>query len=249
MNRGLYSAASGAVAALLRLDSASQNMANVNTAGYKAERQVFRLRPLDQGPRGAFDPTLGKTGAQVIVAGTVRDFSPGAARPTGNPLDVALESNGFFVVATARGERYTRNGAFTRDGEGYLVTQRGERVQGTSGDLRLDQGEVTIADDGSVSVDRNPVGRLRVVAPVDPRALVAEGASLFAAAPTAAPPGAADDATTHVRQGALEGANIDAVRGMIELVDVARGFDTYMHTLRRLDEITQRTINEVGRVG
>jgi flagellar basal-body rod protein FlgG len=249
MNRAAYTAASGALAAMARLEAVTQNMANVQTAGYKAERVVFRVRPLDESAPAELDPELGRTAAQVAQVATIRDFSQGPVRRTDNPLDVAITGDGFFAVTTPRGERYTRQGTFTLDGEGFLVTQNGERVQGENGsDLRIGTGDVAIGNDGAVLVDGAPAGRLRLVSFGPEPALLAEGAALFVPAPGVSPT-PLDATTARVQGGAIEGSNIDAVAGMIELVDVSRGFEAYMHTLQKIDGVTQRSINEVGRVG
>ena len=112
MNRAVYALASGGIAAQARLDAVTQNLANVGTAGYKAGRPVFRLRPLDVEEAGLPVPPALRAAAQVTEAETVRDFSQGPVHATGNPLDVAVTGEGFFVVATPRGERYTRQGGF-----------------------------------------------------------------------------------------------------------------------------------------
>jgi flagellar basal-body rod protein FlgF len=247
MNRAVYTVTSGGIAALGRLEAVAQNLANVSTAGYKAERLVFRVRPLEPEGAARLDPVLSRTAAQVVEVATVRDFSQGSIRSSGNPLDVAIAGEGFFVVSTPRGERYTRQGSFTRDGEGYLVTGHGERVQGESGDLQLGIGDVAIGEDGTIAVDGINSGRLKMVGFGEHPALQPEGATLFTPAPGAAPT-PLDAAQVHLHPGALEAANVDAVAGMIELVDVSRGFETYMHAMRRLDEVAQHAINDVGRV-
>ncbi len=245
MNRGVYTVTSGGLAALARLDAATQNLANVNTAGYKAERLVFRVKPLAPNPGDLLDPVLGRTAAQVVQSETVRDFSPGSVRPSGNPLDVAITGQGFFAVATPRGERYTRQGTFAIDGEGYLVTPHGERVQGPNGDLRLPAGEPRFAEDGSITVDGAAAGQLKLVGFGDRPPLVPEGATLFAPAPGVVPaPLAAAD--VHLHPGAIEAANVDIGSSMIELVDVARGYESYMHALHQLDQLSERSINDVG---
>ena len=248
MTRGLYAAASGAVAALERLDAVAQNLANVNTAGYKASHPVFRVRGDGDGsPEAlAISPARQRGVSQVIEASIDRDFSPGTTRQSGNPLDVAIEGPGFFTVATPRGERYTRQGAFSRDPQGFLVTQHGERVQGDQGDIRLD-GDPLIGDDGTISVDGAVVGKLKLAGFGERPALVPEGNSLFAAAPGAvAQP--VKESDVRVQQGAIEASNVDAVGSLMELIEVSRGFETYMKTIQRLDEIGQRSINDVGRV-
>jgi flagellar basal-body rod protein FlgG len=247
MNSALYTAVSGGIASLARLDAVAQNLANLGTAGYKAERPIFRVRPLDEGIPALDDPVVGRTAVQVTEVATIRDFSQGPVRPSGNPLDVALTGDGFFVVTTPRGERYTRQGTFTLDAEGYLATQRGERVQGQNGELRVGEGVVDIGRDGTVVVDGSPIGRLQVVSFGEEPALMAEGGALFATASGAAPV-PLEASAIHLEPGAIEGANVDAVAGMIELVDVARGFESYMHAVQRLDEVTRRSISDVGRV-
>ena len=248
MNRGILTVTSGALGALARLDAAAQNLANINTAGYKAERPEFRLRDQDQGTRGGLDPILALTAGAVVEVERVRDFSQGPIQHTGNPLDLAITGDGFFTVNTPRGERYTRQGTFVLDREGYLTTSSGDRVQGSGGDLQLQGTQVVVADDGTVTVDRKPAGQLKLVGFGKTPALVPEGSGLFKAAP-ATKPADVEEGAGALTQGAVEGSNLDAVTGMIELVDVARGYEQYMKALERLDQLTQKTISEVGRVG
>lgn len=248
MTRGIYTIASGGVAAMARLDAAAQNLANVGTAGYKAERVTFALRPLTAGPAGA-DPVLARTAAQVQQVATVRDFSQGPIRTTGNPLDVALAGNGFFAVQTARGERFTRQGGFQRDAEGFLATPSGERVlSDQQTDIRLGEGPVEIGDDGTVRAEGVQVARLRIVAFGDRPALVPEGRALYVPAPGAVGR-ELSAAETRLVPGSIEGANVDAVSGLVDLVELTRGFESYMKALQRLDEVTARSIGDVGRVG
>jgi len=250
MNRTIYTVASGGMASLARLEAVSQNLANANTAGYKAGRLVFQVRPLsrEDDPSGiSLDPVLGRTAAQVAEVASVRDFAQGAVRSSGNPLDVAISGEGFFAVATPRGERYTRQGSFALDGEGYLVTQHGERVQGDGGDIAVGGGDIAIGDDGSITSDGLAVGRIKVVSFGPKPALVPEGAALFAPVrgATATP---VDATAVRLQPAAVEASNVDAVASMVELVEVSRGFESYMRAMQRLDEVAQRSINEVGKV-
>jgi flagellar basal-body rod protein FlgF len=247
MNRTVYTVTSGALAALTRLDAVAQNLANVGTPGYKAERVLFRVRPLDEGTAVA-PSDVARTAAQVAEVATIRDFSQGPVRSSGNPLDVAFTGPGFFVVSTPRGERYTRQGTFTLDGQGFLVTQGGHRVQGESGDIQLPDGPVAIGSDGTVKVNASQVGRLKVVDFGEKPALVAEGHALFSPAPgaVAAP---VDATAVRLEPGAIEAANIDAVAGLVELIEVSRGFEAYMQAMSRLDQVAERSITDIGRVG
>lgn len=249
MNRGIFTIASGALAALARMDAVAQNLANVNTAGYKAEHPEFRLREFGtDGVHTAANAIVGKAAGEVVEVERVRDFSQGPLQQTGNPLDVAITGDGFFVVNTANGERYTRSGNFSTDAEGYLVTGTGQRVQGTGGDLQVKGNKIVIGADGNVQVDGRQAGALKLVGFGKTPALLPEGAGLFKATP-AAKQEPIDTANASITQGAVEGANIDAIGGMVELVDVSRGYEQYMKALERMDQLTQKSINELGRVG
>ncbi len=248
MNRGIYTIASGGVAAQMRLDTVAQNLSNVNTPGYKAERVAFNVMPLQNFPTPVFDPVLAETQPLVVGADMRRDFTQGPVTTTGNPLDVAITGHGFFAVATPRGERYTRQGSFIVDSEGFLATPEGFRVQGDQGDLRMGQngGPIEIGDDGSIRVDEVVVGSLRVMDFGEQPQLVPEGDSLYVpVAGSGGTPLTPD--RIQLSQYSLERANVDVVQGMVALVDVSRSFETYMRAITRLDELQQRAINEVGR--
>jgi flagellar basal-body rod protein FlgF len=249
MNRTVYTVTSGAIAALARLDAVAQNLANVGTPGYKAERVLFRVRPLGDEAAAAVAPgDMARTSAQVAEVATIRDFSQGPVRTSGNPLDVALTVPGFFAVATARGERYTRQGTFGLDAEGFLVTSAGDRVQGDGGDIQLPDGTPAVGSDGTITVNGSQAGRIKVVDFGEKPALVAEGHALFAPAPgaVAAP---LDATAVRLETGAIEGANTDAIAGLVELIEVSRGFEAYMQAMSRLDQVAERSITDMGRVG
>jgi flagellar basal-body rod protein FlgF len=249
MNRGLYTIASGGLAAQARLDAVAQNLANVNTVGYKSQRVAFDVQTVQHYAPVRSRLSSTHTVAHLVGIEQTRDFSPGPMVSSGNPLDVAIAGRGFFVVSTAAGEHYTRQGTFAVDAEGMLVTARGDRVQGDGGDVNVGrEGAVVIAPDGTVSVEDTPVGRLRLVDFGDAPGLVGAGDALFAAAPGATPTPLEPEAVD-VRQGMVEQANVDAVAGLVELIDVARGYEAYMRAIQRLDDIARRTIEDIGRVG
>ncbi len=241
MNAGAYSAVSGSLAAQTRLDALANNLANANTAGFKAERVLQSAeRAGEIAPPSTAVPT-------PITAGRVTtDYNQGPINQSGNPLDVALSGEGFLVVQTERGERLTRSGNFVIDREGYLAAADGARVQGTDGDLRIPTSPVVIAADGTVRAGDQRVGQLRVVTVPDPTQLARESGTRFAAGNQAladATPG-----SVQVLQGAVEGANLSPVEGLVALIETVRGFETYMRAIDRLDEVTQRAVSDVGRV-
>lgn len=246
MNRGIYTIASGGVAAQMRLDTIAQNLSNVGTAGYKAERVAFDVTPLQNFPVPVIDPVLAETQPLVVGADMRRDFSQGSVTTTGNPLDVAIRGAGFFSVQTSRGERFTRQGSFMVDEEGFLATPEGFRVQGDQGDLRLgtNGGPLEIGDDGSIRSDGSTIGQLKLTDFGDQPQLVPEGDSLYVAVGGGTP---MTPDRIQVSQYSIERANVDVVQGMVALVDVSRTFETYMRAITRLDELQQRAINEVGR--
>lgn len=240
MNAGMYSAVSGSVTALTRLDAITNNIANASTPGFKAERVVQRAATVGTAPdAGAVSTPI----ARVVVE---TDFSQGPIEPTGNPLDVALDGKGFLVVDGPHGERLTRRGALAIDAEGFLATKDGWRVQGENGDLRVGDGALVIAPDGTVRAGDLTAGKLRVVTVADPSKLVREGGTTFAAGAQTLVDAAPGDAA--VRQGALEGANASPIESLVALIETMRGYEAYMRAAERLDQVSGRAISDVGRV-
>jgi flagellar basal body rod protein FlgG len=242
MDAGIFSAMSGSLAAQTRLDALANNLANANTAGFKAERVLQRAEKA-----GDVVPPPTAVATPVTRDHVLTDFTQGPVSRTGNPLDVAITGDGFLVVRTDRGERLTRSGNLTLDGAGYLAASDGSRVQGTSGDISVPPqgGPIVIGSDGSIRAGEQRIGQLRIVRVEDPSQLVRESGTRFAPgaeAPADVPPGRVE-----VVQGAVEGANLAPVEGLVQLIETVRGFETYMRAAERLDQVTSKAINEVGR--
>lgn len=184
-----------------------------------------------------------------ILSGGATDFTAGVFRETGRPLDVALDGDGFFVVQTPRGERYTRAGALTVDSAGQVVTQRGELVVSDSGPITIRQGkgDLSIGADGSVSVDKKPVGKLKIVRFEDTRAaLTKEGDSLFMATGKEQPQ---DANKTRVVQGVLELSNVNAVTEMATMMQNSREFDSLQRSITMMmNDIGRKIATEIGRI-
>jgi flagellar basal-body rod protein FlgF len=226
MDRGLYIAASGMLAEQIRQEQIANDLANASTAGYKADRtaqSTFGDLLLANSGTGA---VIGRQSTAVQVASIETDFTPAAARDTGEPLDFAITGEGFFAVKTPQGVRYTRNGQFALDAQGRLVTARG--------DLVLGRGGAPIASrDGKV--DARLIG---VVNLTNPRK---EGDSLVSGTPAGA-------ATGQVRAGALEASGADAARAMVDMIASMRAFEAGQKVIQAIDDTLGRAATQVGAV-
>jgi flagellar basal-body rod protein FlgF len=252
MNGALFSAVSGGLAAAERLEIVANNLANINTAGFKAQYLlVSSSDPGEDAVPGGLGQLDGVPGSTAIATAfeMSTDFSQGAIHESGNPLDVALMGPGFFAVTTPDGERYTRQGQFQLAPDGVLVTPAGHSVQDQDGEeLRLPPGRIEIDTGGGITVDGARRGSLRVVTFTDTGVLVPQGGSLFTVANPEAAPVDADLAETRVLQGSTEAANVDAIRGLLELIDVARGYEAYMQAVQQVDGTVETAIQQVAGV-
>lgn len=246
MDQGSFSAVSGALAALRRLDVLSNNLANARTPGFKAQLVV------EQAARGGpLSPVRDTVPDPIDRHRVVTDFVQGAVERTGDPFHLAIQGEGFFVVATDRGERLTRRGSFSLDPQGYLVTSEGHRVQGEGGDVRIgtaavDTGPIEIGSDGTIRSGVDQIGRIRVVVVGDPQAMRREPGALFDPGSQVAE--SAPEGSFRLEQGALEAANVSPIEELSTLVSVSRAFEAYLHATQRFDAITAQAIREVGRV-
>jgi flagellar basal-body rod protein FlgF len=218
MDSGYYAAMTGLVARTQALDTAAANLANAQTPGYRAEREFFRSVLL--GP-DALDSQLGQTVNNYgLLGGDRLSMAQGALEPTGNPLDLAIEGEGFFMVQTANGPRYTRDGSFHRAQSGQIVTEADEPVLSAAGKpIQIPPGEVAVGADGAISVAGGVVAQLGVFTFPAGTELAAEGANRYVA-PGGTTAIAAKSASVH--QGAIEAANQDVVQGSLNLIMMER---------------------------
>jgi len=218
MDSGYYAAMTGLLARTQALDTAAENLANAQTPGFRAEREYFRSVMLDeQGMKSQLGQTVNNYG---LLGGDRLSMGQGPLEPTGNPLDLAVEGQGFFAIQTQNGVRYTRDGGFHRSPSGTLVTAQDEPVLSDGGKpVPVPPGEVSVGADGTLSVAGGAVAKVGVFTFAPGANLTAEGANRYVA-PQGAVPVASKDASVH--QGAIESANQDAIQGTLDLIVMQR---------------------------
>jgi len=218
MDSGYYAAMTGLVARTQALDTAAANLANAQTPGYRAGREFFRSVLL--GP-DAEDSQVGQTVNDYgLLGGDRLSMAQGALQETGNPLDLAIEGQGFFLIQTPQGIRYTRDGSFHRALNGQLVAKSGEAVLSAAGQpIVIPPGEVAVGADGAISVAGGVVAQVGVAAFPNGTELTPEGANRYRA-PEGAEAAPATGASVH--SGAIEGANQDVIQGSLDLIVMER---------------------------
>ena len=253
MIRALYSAASGLEAQALTIDVIANNLANVNTTGFKKSRADFQdllYQTLKEPGSPSTTNTTSSTGIQVGLgtrpAAVTRVHLQGDFDQTTNPLDVAIEGDGFFAVRTPRGERYTRAGSFQIGPDGMLVTAQGYAVLDQGGSpmsVQPDAKVMSFGADGVLTVDDSDVGQLKVVTFNQVNGLEKDGDTLFRATPrsgTAAPNPAAA-----VHAGALEMPNVSIVKGMTDLVSATRAFEALERAVEEFSQLEHRAATDI----
>lgn len=241
MIKGIYNSASAMIPRLRQQEVIANNIANVTTPGFKKD-SVF-VSELSRAEQRA---TRTKSDWETPMIDQVyTDYSQGALNKTGNYLDLAIEGPGFFVAQGAQGgESLVRNGSFKVDDLGFLVAADGARIVGEGGPIQLAGGEVSIGADGSISVNENVVGSLRVVIVEDPTRLVKIDGGRYLV-----PDGIELQAAVNyiVRQGYLESSNVDVITQMVAMISSYRSYEADSQALKSQDESLQRLISEVGR--
>jgi flagellar basal-body rod protein FlgF/flagellar basal-body rod protein FlgG len=221
VDSGFYAAFTGLLAGTQALELAANNLANISTTGYKAQREFYNsvtasLANASRQQLSSLNQAINNYG---VLGGATVDVQAGTLERTGNDLDIAMEGSGFFVVQTKAGLRYTRNGNFRVDAGGQLVTAWGDAVMDDQGrPLDIPSGSVSISPDGTISSQGGVVGRLQTVDFAPKTRLVPEGNSMYKAATGSTTP-ATDP---RVRQGMLEASNMSPITGTIGLIIIQR---------------------------
>ncbi len=235
MDRAVFVALSGAVTQEKRLQVLTENLANINTPGFKKREVIFEDAMAELGGPRIFS----------VVRSSVTNMSQGFNKRTERTLDVALEGKGFFEVETPMGTRYTRNGTFMVGKGGTLSTNEGYTVAGSGGLIRMTGTDVAIDAEGNVSDAGLVVGKLRIVDFDKPDMLKREGNYYSVPGPWVKETPASD--MTQIAQGYLEVANVNAVRSMTAMIEASRSYETHAKMIQTIDDMTRKSIEDVGR--
>jgi flagellar basal-body rod protein FlgF len=229
------------VALQRQMDVVANNIANLNTSGFKAEDLLFKeyKMPVARDNDFAFgDKQLSYTEDWA----TIHDLSQGAMVQTGNPLDVALEGNGFLTVQTPAGDRYTRAGSLALNAEGTLVDLAGNPVLGDGGPITFTSADtdISIGRDGTIASSQGVKGKLAVVEFADPQQLARDGSNLWSG-------GTPQPATeTRVVQGSIEKSNVSGITEISQMIRVQRAYESMANMISEQDDLRRNAIQRLG---
>lgn len=248
MIRGLYTSALGMLANQTQSEIIGDNIANVQTPGYKEELASDRAfnsiltNRLGADNRGNDLTPIGGMGTGVGVNRIDFANAQGALQSTGLKTDLALTSPGYFVVQTANGLRYTRDGHFQLDANGMLMTQDGYALQGQNGSIGPLSSDFTVKADGTIIDQGRVVDRLQVV-DIPAPALQREGQSLYnSSQPVQASP------AFQVLQGSIEASNVDVSGQMVKMITVMKAYEANQKVIQTQDGMLDKAVNEVGKI-
>lgn len=241
----MYAAVSGNIVSMQRMEVIANNLANINTVGFKKDRLIFEtmLNSVNNPTQSAGTVTDAPVLSDYEVD---TDFSAGSLKQTGNPLDLALDGSGFFVVNTPQGKAYTRQGNFHLDSAGKVVTADGYEVQGGGGAITIKGGTVDINQKGEVSVDGEQVATLSMVDFPRPYQFQKIGSAMFMPSD---PKITGQTVTgTNVKQGTLEDSNVQPLTELANLIETNRLFETCVKTIQSYDSMANKAANDLGKV-
>lgn len=255
MNRAIYPILSGALAQERQMQVFANNMANVNTAGFKQDDQAFTsvmaraqvsgsalVHPVGFGQQIGVRPDGSAERVFVAAHALHTSFEPGRIRITGNPLDMAITGRGFFEVKTPQGLRYTRDGMLSLDGQGRLVTNLGHPVMGTNGEIKVPSGTVQVTKEGAIHVDGKPVAQIKVMEFPDDR-MPQKHLDGFLAAGNGKVMKNPD-----IQGGHIEESNVSSIGEMVKMIQGMRNYESSQKLIQTLDHMAEVAIQDIGRV-
>jgi flagellar basal-body rod protein FlgF len=270
MSKGIFTAVSGAIAQSAKLDTIANNLANVNTPGFKRDQQVFKeyLTAYEKEPQTITVPRIpasiesfydvqGGDSSYVDSAGTYTNFEQGSMKVTGNKFDLAIDGDGLFEVGTPQGVRYTRAGDFTINSEGTLVTKQGFPVlkdagAGAGADGRelkfnLNHANVSISPEGNVMDGENLVGKIALTKFTNKDSLRKVGSNMYMLKDNMEA-GRQPASDSKINQGMLEGSNVNIVREMTDMIVATRTFESTQKAIQAYDSMNGKSVNEIPKL-
>jgi len=238
--RGMEIATRGLEAMVLQQAIIANNLANVNTAGFKGDALLLKSF------RSVLKNTMDDTGGSLQVDGVAMKSGQGDLTPTSGTFDVALQGEGFFVIDTPDGDRYTRSGNFTLDSSGQMVTQNGLAVLGENGPIKIEGGTVEINSQGDIIVNGKKSNTIKVVDFDKPYQLKKTGNNLLDVASDDIQPGNKPGQTELV-QGFLESSSVSVIREMVKMIEALRAYELGQKAILTQDYLTNKAISEVGK--
>jgi flagellar basal-body rod protein FlgF len=231
------------LAAFRSIDVIANNIANVSTPGYK--RESVKFEEVLQRVKPGEDQKGNQNLSFVKDAGILRDLSGGRMEQTGSTFDLAINGSGYFAVQTAAGERYTRNGHFTLNPDGIVVTEAGDPVLGDGGPITIapDDGDISFGADGTISGKQGQLGKVRLVDFANPRDLQKQGDSLYATSQTAGPATSAS-----LQQGMLESSNVQPVVEISRMIEVMRSYEATTTLEKGFSDMKRTAVQKLGTV-
>ncbi|HWT51210.1 MAG TPA: flagellar basal-body rod protein FlgF [Caulobacter sp.] len=244
MDNALYVGLSRQMTLRRQLDIVANNIANANTTGFKTEDLMVRTEQAK--PAKTLD---GSSPVKFVLdTGVARDFTQGAMTKTDGDFDLAIEGKGFFKIQTAAGERYTRDGRFTTNPEGQLVTQSGYPVMDEGGgQITIDPqlGPVMVGKDGIVSQGAVRVGKIGLVRPDDMSTFAKDGDNLYRNTTNTTPQPVTD---AQIHQGMLEASNVNSVIEITKLIEIQRAYEGVAKMMDNTSELSRTAVERLGKV-
>lgn len=248
---GFEEASQGMTAMRAMQDIVSNNIANANTIGFQEDGLVVSdfdtayAQAMEEGVPAGFSPVGGGVSGDIqLLLRTATKFEQGRLKSTSQPFDLALDGKGFFTIDARDGVRFTRNGSFKINGEGYLVTKDGGHILGERGPIRIEGNDFRVKPDGTVLVDKKEIDKLRIMW-VDPKELSKVGATDYMTSNSRS-----WHAVDHpkVMQGHLEMSNVNPIRDMVRMIAIMRAFEASQKLMQLEDSMAQRA-SQVGQFG
>ena len=246
MDQGIYTAAAGAIAMEDRLNIISNNIANLNTTGFKKDQMSFEQYMKQLDTSSLYPGQYRTVPIDVVAVSSSIDLSAGAPVKTGNVLDIAVMGEGFFVVNTDKGTRYTRAGSFQLSTENTIITPQGYRVQGNGGDITIDpeKSNIVIDSTGMITQDQDELSTLQIVK-IPPEALERQGNNLFSVKEGFMPQPVE---SVSLVQGSIEKANVEPILEMVEMIAASRAYESFQKVIRAANDAYSYSMHNVGTV-